>query len=489
MPISWNDEAPPPPPITEADFPQGSTAAKPPKKSNGELPHDDEPPSDEEELLPERFSEDALAAAWVEKYGENWRYVPAWDKWFEWDGNNWSADETVRYFELSRQLTRQALLWDAALPPGLRRRVNSATTAASLLRYVKSDPKIAAIPAQWDTHKYLLGVPGGVIDLKAGKMIDGEREQYITLKTAIAPEPGTPELWLSHLAKVLREDADTIGFLRRYLGYMLTGDVGEHCLVFLFGTGRNGKGTIIETIIKILGDYGYAAPANILMEAKNERHPAELAKLRAKRAVSASEPPQGARWDDGRIRWLTGGDTITARGMREDFYSFEPHHKLIVMGNHKPMLRAVDPAIKARFNIIDFGLEIPPEERDTKFADKLRTEWPQILNWMIQGCLEWQDAGLGAPEKIAKATEDYLQAEDVILQWLDECCDRTSRATSATLYDNYRAWCDRNGEHAWSHRALINAVLGKGFQRCNGPGGSRMINGLSIKISVQQPSY
>ncbi len=476
-----------PPPIRPDDFPAGSTK-EPPKtrKPNGEYPPEE---GAEDEFVPAEFGEDALAVKWVEHYGEDWRYVSSWDKWLEWDGANWRECETMKYFELSRQLTRQALTWAEEMTPTLKRRVNSASTASALLRYAKSDPQIAAVPSQWDTHKYLLGVPGGAVDLKSGKMIDGEREHYITMQTAVAPAKGEPVVWLAHLAKVLREDEDTIGFLRRYLGYMLTGDVGEHCLVFMFGTGRNGKGTIIETITHLMGDYGYAAPANILMESKSERHPAELAKLRGKRAVSASEPPQGARWDDGRIRWLTGGDTITARGMRENFYSFDPSHKLLVMGNHKPMLRAVDPAIKARFKIIDFSLEIPPEERDTKFAEKLKVEWPRILNWMIQGCLEWQDAGLGAPEKISRATDDYLEAEDTILAWLDECTERCdSHATSSSLYFNYKEWCTANGEHAWSHKAFSSALANKGFAPGKGGRGVRIIKGLLLRLNAPPTS-
>lgn len=496
----------PPPPLAQAAH---SPALEPPRDDIPPLGSLEPPPGarkrrrlsvvdgsavrvpEEEEPLPAELSEDHLADAFAARHCRDWRYVKEWDRWYQYDGDGWRPDRMRLATRLAIELAREALAWPAAagLTADGRKRMGQKRTAWNVEEMARNDRRIAAIPEQWDTDPLLLGCPGGAIDLRTGKVVEGSRDAYLTMRTAVQPEAGEPSLWLAHLDKALKGDVDTIGFLRRYLGYMLTGDVTEHCLVFFYGTGRNGKGTVVETIIKLLGDYGYAAPMNILMESKNERHPTELAALRARRAVSASEPPEGARWDDGRIRWLTGGDTITARGMRQDPFSFQPTHKLLLMGNHTPSLRSVDEAIQSRFRIIEFSYFFPPEERDPHFGDKLRAEWPRILNWMVQGCLEWQDAGLGLPERIERATTDYLQSEDEFADWLNECAmpdpDATMRAGDA--YKNFRVWCEARGTYVPSQKSFGRKLKDRGFASVR-TATARMVKGLSLKLGEPQPS-
>ena len=494
------EEPPPfsPPPATleppQDDVPPLGTLTPPPGRKRRKRPDLSlvdgnlaRAPDPEDEPLPAELSEDHLADAFAAQHCLDWRYVKEWDRWYQYDGDGWRPDKVDLVDRLAVEMGRSALLWPAAssLTPDGRKRIGQKRMAWNLRDLAKNDRRIAALAEQWDTDPMLLGCPGGAIDLKTGKLIQGDRDSYITLRTAVAPEPGEPTLWLSHLDKSLKGDTDTIAFLRRYLGYMLTGDVGEHCLVFFYGTGRNGKGTIVETVIKLLGDYGYAAPMNLLMESKNERHPTELAALRARRGVSASEPPEGARWDDGRIRWLTGGDTITARGMRQDLYSFQPTHKLLLMGNHTPSLRSVDEAIQARFRIIEFSYFFPAEERDTHFADKLRAEWPRILNWMIQGCLEWQDCGLGLPEKIEASTAEYLQSEDEFADWISECADvdPASSVRSSDAYRNFRTWAEARGSYVPSQKSFARKLKDRGFASAR-TSDARMFKGFSLKLAA-----
>ena len=192
---------------------------------------------------------------------------------------------------------------------------------------------------------------------------------------------------------------------------------------FLYGTGANGKSVFLATLSGLMGDYAKTAPVDCFTETKFSSHPTELANLQGARLVTAVETEEGRRWHESRIKVLTGGDRIAARFMRGDFFEFQPVFKLLIAGNHRPSLRTVDEAMQRRFRMLPFTTTIPEAERDPRLIEHLRAEWPGILRWAIDGCLEWQSSGLCAPEAVREASTAYLQAEDVLQQWIDECCD------------------------------------------------------------------
>jgi putative DNA primase/helicase len=237
------------------------------------------------------------------------------------------------------------------------------------------------------------------MDLRTGIAKPHDRLDYCTKIAAVrAAEPGTPHpLWSKFLARVTANNDDLIGFLKRYLGYCCTGFTTEQVLVFLYGTGANGKGVFINTVSKILGDYAVVAPMELLIASNNERHPTEIAKLLGARLVTAQETTKGRRWDETKIKNLTGGDKLSARFMRQDWFDFVATFKLLIAGNSKPSLRTVDEAIRRRFLLVPFTVQIPKHERDLNLTRKLEPEWPAILRWMIDGCLEWRRSGLMVP--------------------------------------------------------------------------------------------
>lgn len=448
-------------------------------------------PEPEEEALPQAMSDDNLADAFASEYAQDWRYVAAWGRWYEWTADRWREDDTGKHRHLARMVTRQAIYWKEAqnLTADGRRKINSARTAGSLLQLAQTDRRIAAKVDQWDTDSWLLGVPGGVVDLQSGQYREPVREQYITKQCAVAPANGEPLKWLDFLQRVTEGDDALIDFLHRCAGYWLTGSAREHSLTFLYGTGANGKSVFMRTMGGILGvdsaQYAASCQMTVFTESKMERHSTELARLRGARLVMAEETAGGAKWDQAKIQWLTGEGSVTARFMRQDDFTFRPQFKLLFAGNHKPMLRSVDEAIKRRFHLVPFTVTIPLEERDHGLFDKLREEWPQILAWMIDGCAKWQKYTLSPPDRVREATDTYLETEDALGQWIEECCERIDGASESTaLWENYARWCEKNGEHRWSRRTWANALVERGFTPKKGGKGARLLSGLAPRLGA-----
>ncbi len=443
-------------------------------------------PEPDAEPMPAAMSEDALAREFVASYGEDWRYVKEWGRWLEWSGDRWAEDKTSKLEGLAIQVTREAQYWpeSATLTPREKRQISKRSTAWALRDIAATDRRIAATMDQWDADPLLLGVPGGVVDLRDGSMLQGAREQYISKQTAIAPAAGSPEKWLEYMARVHDGNTEIISYLQRYAGYCATGETKEHALAFLYGTGRNGKGVYLETISRILGEYARTASIETFMEKTHAGHSTELARLHGARLVITEEAASGGRWNEARIKHITGGGKITAHYMRQDDFEFTPSFKLLIAANHKPMLRSVDEAIKARIHLVPFMVTIPPEERDKDLLSKLEAEWPQILGWVLDGCAEWLRNGLQVPKCIMDATEQYVEAEDVLGQWLEECCDRgDDRLDGASGYRNYSDWCEKQGERAQSRRGWSNAMVERGFKPCKGTGGVRMFDGIGLRAT------
>ena len=224
-------------------------------------------------------------------------------------------------------------------------------------------------------------------DLRTGIGHPPDPRDYITKRTACRCAPaGAPRpLWTAFLERITDGNAELQGFLQRYLGYCCTGFTSEHVFVFAYGTGANGKSTFINTVAQIFGDYATVADMSTFIASKVEHHPTDLAKLRGARLVVAQETQRGRRWDETKIKALTGGDKITARFMRRDFFDFMPTFKLFIVGNHKPRLGSVNEAMRRRLLLVPFTVQIPPDERDPRLAEKLKAEWPAILRWCIDG--------------------------------------------------------------------------------------------------------
>ena len=424
----------------------------------------------EGEQVPFALSDVALGEYFVQVYGQDWRHVAAWGKWYEWRGDTWQEDLTSRVKYLAVGIVRAAAYWpeSASLTPDAKRKLSSVAKAGNTLQVATCHPIVSATPEQWDTDPWLMGVPGGVVDLRNGRMVEGAREAYITKQTAVAPagpDDGDPVEWFRFLEQV-QPDPAVRSYLKRLAGYCLTGRTSEQMLAFFWGCGANGKGTFMRAIMGVMGQYAVAAAMETFAERQFQAHPEELARLAGARLVSAEESDSNMRWAEGRIKKLTGEGKLPARFMHRGSFEFEPSFKLVLVGQHVPTLSRVNEAIKRRLHLVPWTIVIPEAERDQGLDAKLREEWPLILRWAIEGCIEWQESGgLRAPETVRAAAAAYMEDQDFIGQWLAECCERgmDHRGASGDLIRSYKSWAESGSQPSLSQRALVEALLARGF--------------------------
>lgn len=322
------------------------------------------------------------------------------------------------------------------------------------------------------------------INLLTGEQRPPCPEEYSTRCAPVQPGGKCPR-WRKFLARVTGGDEELQAYLARVAGYCLTGHISEHALFFLHGTGANGKTVFVNTLFGIMGDYAITAPMEAFVESRGERHPTEIAMLRGARLVIAAETEEGRHWNESRIKQLTGGDPIAARFMRGNFFEFRPTFKLIISGNHKPRLRNVDEAIRRRLHMIPFDVTIPKAEQDKDLQKSLEEEWPGILYWAVDGCLQWREVGLQPPPAVRDATDEYLASEDGFALWLDECTEMVPDCPvelTVDLFASWSAWADRTGEHKGTMRRFSQTMQGRGINKKRQAGtGKRGFEGVRIK--------
>jgi putative DNA primase/helicase len=426
-----------------------------------------------------KHSEDALALKFAEKHGKELRYTAAHGRWNEWDGKKWRPDSTCRVFDRARIICRAE--GKTCPTPGQARKVASAATVAAVERLARSDRRHAAEVDQWDSNPWKLNTPAGVLDLRTGGLRRARPEDYMTRITAVGPASGCP-LWFKFLDRITNRNRGLQAFLQLMCGYALTGSTSEEVLFFLYGTGANGKSVFLNTIAGVMGDYARTAPIETFVDSQSERHPTELAGLQGARLVTATETEEGRRWAESKLKQMTGGDRIAARFMRQDFFEYMPQFKLMISGNHRPVLWTVDEAIRRRFILFPFTETIPVEERDRNLTEKLRFEWRGILGWAVMGCLEWQRNGLQVPPEVKTATEDYLSQEDALGRWLDERCERRADASElvSVLWTDWCQWTDANHEWTGKEKAFSQNLAARGFRPDRDMKG-RFFHGLKLR--------
>lgn len=426
-----------------------------------------------------RMTEDELALQFVE-FNTGHRWVERWHRWMTWNGAVWAEDSTLHVYDQVRQYLRN-ISWTAKNSDEMRR----GKLVSAVEHLCRSDRRVAGTADQWDADQWLLNTPGGIVDLRTGDLSKHSPGAYCSMIAGTVPAGDCPR-WLSFLDDVTEGDDELTGFLQRMLGYCLTGQTTEHALFFLHGAGGNGKSTFLDVVTGILSNYARNAPMETFVASHSDRHPTELAMLRGARLVTAVETEEGRRWAESRIKALTGGDAITARFMRADFFTFTPAFKLLVIGNHKPRLVCVDDAMRRRLHLIPFEAKFSGASVIADMPGRLKAEWPGILAWMIEGCLKWQATGLNPPERVRAATADYFNNQDTLAEWRAERCETGPGfwETPTRLFNSWKAYA-REAEFPAGTRSNFNDRMeAAGFHQSRSRT-SRQWDGIKLRADLE----
>jgi putative DNA primase/helicase len=430
------------------------------------------------------ITEDSVALEFAERHAGDLRYDHDVGSWYQWVGSHWRRDKTALAFSEARDLVREL---SRDQKQRIRNITSKASFAGSVERYARADRVLVATQECWDQGPFLLGTPGGTVDLRSGVTCVARQEDGITKITAVTPaEKADCPLWEQFLKEATAGDNDLIEFLQDLCGYAMTGDISEHLLVFIYGPGGNGKTVFVNTIGGILGNYHTAAPMGTFTETNSDRHPTDLAGLRGARLVTSAETDEGRAWAETRIKQATGGDPISARFMRQDFFTYKPAYQLFIIGNHKPKLRNITDAMRRRLAMVPFFDK--PEKVDKKLEEKLQAEWPGILRWMIDGCLKWQAEGIEQPGVVLATTKEYFEEQDLFGQWADEWLERakpSEHVLSSKLYESWAYYAHKAGENPRGSPWFNEQMKRKHFVKGKSDG-NQVFRGVRFK---KTPSY
>jgi putative DNA primase/helicase len=330
------------------------------------------------------------------------------------------------------------------------------------------------LPAALDPSPWLFNCPNGTIDLRTGNMKGHERGDLITRMSPVDFDPvSTCPIWDETISRIFAGDSGLIRFVRQIFGMALTGDVSTQILPIFFGEGGNGKSTVLNALLDIMGpDYAIVAPPGLLFSKNNEGHPTDKASLFGMRLVVDFESAEGARLNEALVKQLTGSDRISARRMREDFWTFLPTHKLVLCTNNQPAITETKNAIWRRLKLVPFTVEIPESEQKADLPKLLQAEFPGILAWCVRGCVDWVTNGLKTPETVARATAEYRAEEDALGSFIaDECITGPGlRVKASKLYHRYRSNMDRSGLVSSTMTAFGRSMTKKGYEKISSNG-------------------
>jgi putative DNA primase/helicase len=413
----------------------------------------------------------------VRLHGDDLRFDSKRSLWLAWNGIRWVEDSEGDVMRLAKEVPTAMIAEAASLKDEHRTallkhamRSESSRAIRAMLDLAKSEGEIAASVEDFDSHHHLLNVSNGTIDLRTGRLQEHHREDMITKLVPVAyDENASARLFGTFLDRIFDGNQSLISFMQRVCGYSITGETGEQCIFVLYGTGANGKSTLIEIVAAVNAEYGAHVRTEALMKQKNTSAGAaseDIAELRGARFVSAVETNVGQKLAEGLLKQITGQDRVKARRLYGHNMEFRPTFKLWLACNDKPEIGGTDHAIWRRIHLIPFDVTIPENEREKRILDKLKAELPGILAWFVRGASEYYKEGLKVPAEVKRATERYKAEQDTLSDFIDDTCELGDHLTTSVgeMYGMFQAWAQANGEALMPRKLFTQMLRARGFK-------------------------
>lgn len=420
-----------------------------------------------------RTTDAGNAQRFAAQHGEDVRFNSEWNHWLVWDGSRWGKDRTLGVQQRAKE-TAESIYSEAAAAADQDSRARLAKWAVTSEKrssiesmIVLARSEVAVTADQLDADPWLLNCANGALDLKTGELLPQTKELMVTKVSPVAYNPDAKAARWEPFLRIVLPDPEMREFVQKAVGYSLTGDTREQALFITYGSGQNGKSTFLEAVRNVVGEYAQNAPTEMLLNKKTGGGiPNDVARLRGARYVTAIETAKGRRMEETLVKQLTGGDTVTARFMRAEFFEFTPVAKIWMATNHKPIITGTDEGIWRRIRLIPFIVKIPPEDLDPTLPAALQAEAPGILAWAVRGALAWQREGLDPPTAVVEATGKYREDMDVLGNFLRENCRVAEDAVGvrASLFAAYENWCHENNLRAPSAQGFNEMLRDRGFE-------------------------
>jgi putative DNA primase/helicase len=438
----------------------------------------------------------ALGRRLHERHGPNLRFTVE-RGWLVWSGRHWQIDDKGLAVADCAKESAESMFDEIRDAPDQKEAFKLAKLAAqkraieAAIWLERSERGVPARLIDFDVDPMILNVRNGIVDLTSGELLTHDKTKLCTMLAGTEFDASaTCHRWRQFVGEITGENVPLMDYIQTLCGYLLTASVAEHCMAFFYGLGRNGKSVFQDTIYELLGDYACSSNPELIMARKHQGIPNDVARLRGKRAVFLNETERGGRFDEAKLKQLTGGDVLNARFLREEFFDFAPTHKLVMRGNYQPRITGTDDGIWSRMRLVPFEQSFVGRE-DRGLKDTLLAELPGILNWAIEGCLRWQQEGLVTPQCVLDAVQQYRQESDVLGSFLDEDCvlGKALKCKSSVLYRRYREHCEQSAERAMPAKDFPHELEKRGITKSKSHG-TMMFQGIDLRqLDTQNGGY
>lgn len=431
----------------------------------------------------------------VDRFGTHIRYVPEYGNWLVWDNSRWAHDQSGLIYQLAKSVVRSIPSESqggdnpqlSEQLSAFARKSEQRSKLEAMIDLASKEPPVPLSASQLDADPWKLNVTNAVIDLQTGESLQPSPQMHMTKQVNIEYDAAAicPR-WEQFLKEITGNDQQVADFLQRAVGYTLTGKTSEQSLFILHGTGANGKSTFMDILMRLLGDYAKTVASETLMAQRvsNSSGPSEdVARLHGARLAATTETEEGQVLAEALVKRMTGEDTLVARiPYAKHSVEFKPSFKVWVAANHRPTVKGDDHAIWRRLLLVPFDQRFEGKKQDKALRSTLESELPGILNWAIEGCLQWQTQGLNPPASIRAASEEYRTDMDLLGEWIESSCATGSdeQASVTHLYESYCTWCFRNHTKPVDRRIFGRKLKSKGYTSCKITG-SRGYKGIAPK--------